>query len=399
MAWPKLRNHRSPGPSATAGHDAGAAPDGTPSHAVAPDRAERPVWRAREGWPASNPTVTPVPAEPRPSPAEPRPRSEPRPSPGPSPAAAPEAETDPLDAPFWESWAPADDAAKLDDPGDGLPEEGPADDAVTDVDPRPRGSWEAVVTPVADPREPPKAEGIGQHLGSLAHLSENPRMRVWRRRVIVAVIAGVAFGILLHNWVWGLTFAVLAAIADTIIRSRTSVNGPAGVRLTRAQKGTIRQLDSLQRRGYRAMHILPIPDSDEQIDHLVIGPAGVFAVDSEDWDKRMPVRTSSHLKLWHGPNPKTDRLDHAHWEADQAAKLLSAAMGRPVTVRAAMAVYGPGIPFDVAEIRDVDVFSGPQLRKYLRRRARRRGTQPLTESEIERLDKAAHEAFPQAPAS
>jgi hypothetical protein len=25
--------------------------------------------------------------------------------------------------------------------------------------------------------------------------------------------------------------------------------------------------------------------------------------------------------------------------------------------------------------------------------------QPLTESEIERLDKAAHEAFPQAPAS
>jgi Nuclease-related domain len=417
MAWPKLRNHRSPGPSATAGHDAGAAPDGTPSHAVAPDRAERPTWRAREGWPASNPTVRPIPAEPGPIPAEPGPiPAEPGPIPaepgpslaepgpslaesGPSLAAVPEAETDPFDPPFWASWAPTDDAAGLDDPGDGLPEGEPADDAVTDVDPRPRGSWEAVVTPVTDPREPPRAEGIGQHLGSLAHLSEDPRMRVWRRRAVVAVIAGVAFGILLHSWVWGLTFAVLAAIADTIIRSRTSVVGPAGVKLTKAQKGTIRQLDGLQRRGYRAMHILPIPDSDEQIDHLVIGPAGVFAVDSEQWDKRMPVRTSSHLKLWHGPNPMTDRLEHAHWEADQAAKLLSAAMGRPVTVRAAMAVYGPRIPFDVAEIRDVDVFSGPQLRKYLRRRARRRGTQPLTESEIERLDKAAHEAFPQAPAS
>jgi hypothetical protein len=204
---------------------------------------------------------------------------------------------------------------------------------------------------------------------------------------------------LLHSWVWGLTFAVLAAIADTIIRSRTSVNGPAGVRLTKAQKGTIRQLDALQRRGYRAMHILPIPDSDQQIDHLVIGPAGVFAVDSEDWDGRMPVRTTSHLKMWHGPNPVNDRLEHARWEADQAAKLLSAAVGRPVTVRAAMAVYGPKIPFHVAEIRDVDVFSGPELRKYLRRRAKRRGTQPLTESEIERLEKAAHEAFPQAPAS
>jgi hypothetical protein len=388
MAWPKLRNRRSPASSATLSRSGEAAPDETPTHAVAPDRAERPTWRAREGWPASNPTVTPVPAEPRPSPA----------ASGASTAAAPEAETDPLDAPFWASWAPADDAAELDDPGDGLPEEGPADDAVTDVDPRPRGSWEAVVTPVADPREPPKAEGIGQHLGSLAHLSEDPRMRVWRRRVIVAVIAGVAFGILLHSWVWGLTFAVLAAIADTIIRSRTSVVGPAGIRLTKSQKGTIRQLDALQRRGYRAMHIVPIPDSQEQIDHLVIGPAGVFAVDSEQWDRRLPVRASSHLKLWHGSNPMTDRLEHARWEADQAAKLLSTAMGGPVTVRAAMAVYGPEIPFDVAEIRDVDVFSGPKLRKYLRRRTRRRGAQPLTESEIGRLDKAAHEAFPQAPA-
>jgi Nuclease-related domain len=410
MTWPKLRNRRSPGSSATLSHSGGAAPDETPTHAVAPARAERPTWRAREGWPASNPTVTPVPAEPGPSPAVPRPSpavprpspAEPGPSPaepGPSLAAAREAETDPLDVPFWESWAPTDDAAELDDPGDGLPEEGPADDAVADVDPRPRRSWEAVVTPVADPPEPPKAEGIGQHLGSLAHLSEDPRMRVWRRRAIVAVIAGVAFGILLHSWVWGLTFAVLAAIADTIIRSRTSVSGPAGVRLTKAQKGTIRQLDGLQRRGYRALHILPIPDSEEQIDHLVIGPAGVFAVDSEEWDKRLPVRATSHLKLWHGSKPMTDRLEHAHWEADQAAKLLSDAMGRPVTVRAAMAVYGPGIPFHVAEIKDVDVFSGPELRKYLRRRARRRGTQPLTESEIERLEKAAREAFPQAPAS
>jgi hypothetical protein len=405
MAWPKLRNRRSLRPVATLSHNGAAAPAGTPSQAATPEEAERPTWRAHRGWPASNPTVTPVPGDPQPSPADApeagpadAPAAGPADAPEAGPADAPEAEADPPDAPFWESWAPTDDSAELDDPGDGLPEDGPADDAVTDVDPRPRRSWEVVVTPVADPGEP-KAEGIGQHLGSLAHLSANPRMRVWRRRVIVAIIAGVAFGILLHSWKWGLTFAVLAAIADTIVRSRTSFNGPAGVKLDRAQKTTVRQLDSLRRKGYRAMHILPIPDSEDQIDHLVIGPAGVFAIDSEDWDKRMPVRTRSHLQLWQGPNSRNDRLEHAHWEADQAAKLLSAAMGSPVTVRAAMAVYGPQIPWDVAEIRDVDVFSGPRLRKYLRRRARRRGAQPLTETEIERIDKAAHAAFPQAPAN
>ena len=256
-----------------------------------------------------------------------------------------------------------------------------------------------MVVAAGETREQPKAEGIGQHLGSLAHLSANPRMRAWQRRVIIAVIAGVAFGLLLRNWRWGLTFAVLAAIADTIIRSRTVFKGPAGVRLTGAQKRTMRQLSSLERKGYRAMHIVPIPDSEEQIDHLVIGPAGVFSIDSEDWDKRMPVRTSNHRQLWHGPSSMKDRLEHAHWEADQASALLSSAMGSPVTVHAAMAVYGPKIPWDVAEIRDVDVFSGQRLRIYLRRRARRRDAHPLSASEIERIDKAAHVAFRRDPAS
>jgi len=345
------------------------------SAASAPDQAGKPAYRAYQGWPGSNPTVTP------------------------SPADADAAAADSLDAPFWASWAPADESAELDDPGDGLPEEGPADDAVTDVDPRPRRSWDPVVTVVGDAREQPRAEGIGQHLGNLAHLSGNPRMRGWQRRVIVAVIFGVGFGILFRNWKWGLTFAVLAAIADTIIRSRTVFNGPAGVRLTKAQKNTIRQLNSLERKGYRAMHIVPIPDSEEQIDHLVIGPAGVFAIDSEDWDKRMPVRTSSHRNLWHGPRNMKDRLEHAHWEADRAAELLSAAAGSPVSVRAVLAVYGPKIMWDVAEIRDVDTFSGPRLRKYLRRRAKRRDAQPLRPSDIERIYKAARVAFPQAPAS
>jgi len=400
MAWPKLRNSKSPVPPATFSNDSGAAsngsgaaPGGTQPHAAAPDGTGRPTWRAHQGWPNSNPTVTPSPA--------PSPAPEPAPSPAPvqpNPAEPAEA-ADPLDAPFWESWAPVDESAELDDPGDGLPEEGPADDAVTDVDPGPRRSWETTATTVGDTREPPQAEGIGQHLGNLAHLSANPRMRAWQRRAIVAIIAGVLFGILFHNWKWGLTFAVLAAIADTIIRSRTAFNGPAGVRLTRAQKNTLRQLNKLERKGYRAMHILPIPDSDEQIDHLVIGPAGVFSIDSVNWDKRMPVRTSNHRQLWHGPQSMKDRLEHAHWEADQVAEMLSAASGSPVTVRAAMAVYGPKIPWDVAEIRDVDVFSGPRLRKYLRRKARRRDAHPLSASEIERIDKAAHTAFSQPSAS
>ena len=383
MAWPKPRNRRSSVPKETLSNGGGA-PDGTGPHAVTPGQSARPSWPAPEHWPSAHATVAPSPADDEVSPAE---------------AAEAPAETDRGDRPFWESWGQVDDPVELDDPGDGFPEDGPADDAVTDLDPRPRRSWEPVVTVVGETREQPKAEGIGQHLGSLAHLRANPRMRAWQRRVVIAVIAGVVFGILLHDWRWGLTIAILAAIADTIIRSRTVFKGPAGVRLTGAQKRTLRQLTSLERRGYRAMHIVPIPDTEEQIDHLVIGPAGVFSIDSEAWDKRMPVRTSNHRQLWHGPQSMKHRLEHAHWEADQAAALLSSAMGSPVTVRAAMAVYGPKIPWDVAEIRDVDVFSGPRLRVYLRRRARQRDAHPLSKSEIESIDKAAHVAFRRDPAS
>jgi Nuclease-related domain len=370
MAWPKPRSRRSPVPVETSGNGGGGTPEEARPHAVTPEQAGRPSWPSVERWPSAHATVAPVPAETQPSAEE-------------------SDETDPADRPFWETWGRAD----LDEPDDGFGEDGPADDAVTDVDPRPKRSWDSVVTTAGVTREQPKAEGIGQHLGSVAHLSAHPRRRAWQWRVFVAVVVGLVAGFLLGDWRLGLTFAVLAAIADTIIRSRTVFKGPAGVRLTKAQKHTARQLSSLHRKGYRAMHILPIPDSEEQIDHLVIGPAGVFAIDSEDWDKRMPVRTSNHRQLWHGPRSMKDRLEHAHWEAGQAASLLSAEMGSPVTVRAAMAVYGPKIPWDVAEIRDVDVFSGDRLRSYLRRRARRRDNHPLNASEIERVDKAAHAAF------
>jgi len=313
-------------------------------------------------------------------------------------AAEPDASTD---VPFWDLSASEDPA----DPGD--PADGYRWDRVLDgyssngagsapaepVD-RPKRDWEPVVTPVEEAEGTARPPGIGQHRGNLAHLSANPRMRAWRIRIIIAAIVMVVFSLVFRSWQIGLTLAVIAVIADTIYRSRRDYPRTGTVRLTSAQRRTRRQLAKLGRTGYRAIHSNPIPDSEEQIDHLVVGPAGVFAIDSEDWDRRLAVRTRNARQLWHGPFSKKDRLEHAQWEAQRAADLLSAALGKPVTVRAAMAVYGPRIPWDVATIREVDVFSGPRLRKYLRRRARQRDVRPLSDDEAERIFKAASEAFP-----
>ena len=90
----------------------------------------------------------------------------------------------------------------------------------------------------------------------------------------------------------------------------------------------------------------------------MVGPTGVYAIDSERWHKRVPIRTYNGKQLWHGPENKKQRLEHANWEAQQASERLSTAVGFDVPVRAALAIYGPKIPWDIATIRDVDVFTG-----------------------------------------
>ncbi len=295
--------------------------------------------------------------------------------------------------PFW-NWASRRDRAELDDPAEAFLPDGDGDGlagAAAGTDP-PR-SARPVVTPVEPAGDQPRRPGIGQARGNLAHLSADPRMRAWQRRVIIVVIVAVAFTIVV-SWRLGLTLAVIAGIADTIFQSRRGLPGPRGVKMSRAQRQTRRQLAKLKRAGYRAINGNLIPESEEQIDHLVVGPAGVFAIDSEAWDKRLPVRTKNARQLWHGPFSMKERLEHARWESQQAAELLSGVVGSPVTVRPAMAVYGPKIHWDVITIRDVDVFSGPRLRKYLRRSARQGDTRPLSEAEVERIYKAANQAFP-----
>jgi hypothetical protein len=257
-------------------------------------------------------------------------------------------------------------------------------------------SQEPVVTPVAAVGEEPRREGIGQHLGNLAHLSADPRKRAWQRRAIIAIVVGVAFSIVV-SWRWGLTLAVLAAIVDTIYRSRTTFTGQGEAQLNAAQLRTRRQLGRLAHAGYRAIDNVHIPGSEDQIDHLVIGRAGVFAIDSVALDKRLPLRPRLGRELWHGPHNLKDQLEHARWESEQAAELLSRAAGSRVAVRPAMALYGPKMAWNVVTIRDVDVLTGTRLRNYLRSQARQNRGHLLSASEIERIDKAAHQAFPQTP--
>jgi hypothetical protein len=231
------------------------------------------------------------------------------------------------------------------------------------------------------------------HEHPLSSFAADPRMPIWIRRAILAAVAGIVVGIFL-DWRAGLTAAAIVAILDTIHRSRTTAVIPAAVRVTSAQRRTRRRLLLARRSGYLTLNGRAIPGSDCIIDHLIVGPAGVFAVDSEHWDRRLPLRASQGGHLYHGPYSQTSRLKHAQMEAAMAGRLISETLGRKQRIRPAMVIYGPTVPWTVARIGGVDVFSGRRLRKYLRAQARARREQRLTREEIERIHEAAETALP-----
>ncbi len=234
----------------------------------------------------------------------------------------------------------------------------------------------------------------------MARLAADPRLPYWTRRAVISAVVFLPV-MLWQGWRLGVTFAAVAAIIDTIYRSRTMSLIPASVRVSSAQRRTKRRLFLVRVSGYLAMHARVIPGTGSIIDHVVVGPGGVYALDSERWDRRLPVRTvasdsAAGPVLYHGPFSQKDRLAHARWEAAQATRLLSIELGREVTVRPAMVIYGPAVPWAVATLRGVDVFAGRSVGRYFRSRKRTRRTGALSWEEAGEILAAAQRALPLA---
>ncbi|MCF6472572.1 NERD domain-containing protein [Nonomuraea sp. MG754425] len=224
---------------------------------------------------------------------------------------------------------------------------------------------------------------------SVGSLLQHPTFRRLRNRAIVAVVAGVAVGFLVRDWRVGVTAGVIAAVLEAVYRARSSSSVPAWRRTSVAERRTEAQLRRLERSGYRTLHARAIPGSEAQIDHLVVGPTGVYAVDSEKWDRRLPVRVQMGKKLYHGPFDMKPRLTEAKWEASQASELISESFGREISVVPSLAIYGPPVPWKIMNIRGVDVYQGDRARKWITKRER-----ALTTAEIDRIYDIAAQVLP-----
>jgi hypothetical protein len=223
-------------------------------------------------------------------------------------------------------------------------------------------------------------------------LTADPRLRIWIVRTAICLAAFIAVTIW-KDWRYGVTAVVIYVAIDTVFRSKTTGITPSSVRVTSAQRSTARRLKLLQAAGYMSLNTRRIPDTKTVIDHVVVGPSGIFTLDSQRLDARLPITAKGGM-LYHGPVSQESKLDHARYEADQAAALIGAELGQRVRVRPAMVIYGPKLPWVIMRIKGIDVFDGGHISNYFRRQSKATIGHHLDNGQVALVFAAAAHALP-----
>jgi Nuclease-related domain len=88
------------------------------------------------------------------------------------------------------------------------------------------------------------------------------------------------------------------------------------------------------------LHDLAVPGSPANVDHLVIGPSGVFVIDSKQWTGSVHQGTDG--LAWHNHYPLDRTLETVRWEAATVGRLLGTRTAALLCVHGAH-VQGGGV--------------------------------------------------------
>jgi hypothetical protein len=100
------------------------------------------------------------------------------------------------------------------------------------------------------------------------------------------------------------------------------------------------KLEKLIPLGWRVLHSVPVGAGDSDIDHVLIGPGGVFTINTK-FHPGAKVWVASRKILINGqPVPY---LQNSRFEGERAAKLLTKALGWEVPVRPALVLLTGGL--------------------------------------------------------
>jgi hypothetical protein len=184
----------------------------------------------------------------------------------------------------------------------------------------------------------------------------------WRVAATLGIgVGGTVLGRLLAPR-FGLVVGMLAVMAvGWGLRFRPSPDAVAWRRGATGERRTARLLGPLEQHGWAVLHDLAIPGSRANLDHLMIGPGGVFVIDSKQYRGRLRLDPSG--RLWHGRYPLAPTLQAVSFEADQAAQVLP---DPGVVVVPIVAVHGAQVPWGKVVVKGVPVVPARRLPSMLR---------------------------------
>jgi hypothetical protein len=186
----------------------------------------------------------------------------------------------------------------------------------------------------------------------------------WRVAVVVGIgVGGGVFGSQLASQLGLMVAALAAAAAGWGLRFRPSPDAVAWRRGAAGERRTARLLAPLERHGWVVLHDLAVPGSRANVDHLVIGPGGVFVIDSKHYRGRLQLDGSG--RLWHGRYPLAPMLRAVDFEADRAAQVL-VDPDVVVVVVPIVAVRGAQVPWGKVVTNGVPVVAARRLPSMLR---------------------------------
>jgi Nuclease-related domain len=138
----------------------------------------------------------------------------------------------------------------------------------------------------------------------------------------------------------GLVGLAVAVLVGWRLRFRPSEQARTWQRGAHGERRTARLLDRLIRDGYVVFHDLAVLGSPANVDHLVIGPSGVFVIDSKQWTGS--VQQGSDGLAWHNHYRLDRTLETVRWEAEAISRILGTRTAAVVCVHGAH-VHGGGL--------------------------------------------------------
>jgi Nuclease-related domain len=138
----------------------------------------------------------------------------------------------------------------------------------------------------------------------------------------------------------GLVGLAVAALVGWRLRFRPSEQARTWQRGAAGERRTARLLDRLTRDGFVVFHDLAVPGSPANVDHLVIGPTGLFVIDSKQWTGS--VHQSADGLAWHNHYRLDRTVETVRWEAETLGRLLGTCPAALLCVHGAH-VHGGGL--------------------------------------------------------